>query len=249
MGLVARIAVSALRRPRSHAYGDDRSQVADLHLPDGDGPFRVAVVLHGGHWSSRYGKLVTRPLALDLARRGIAAWNLEYRRLGGGGGWPMTFEDVHAGIDALADLGEPRLDLSDVSAVGHSAGGQLALYAAARNGSSAVSVSRVAALAPVTNLRATQIARELLGGHPSEVPERYAATDPLSRVPLPVPARIVHSREDSLIPVARSREYASAARAAGAEVELVETRGAHRDLIDPAHPEWESTALWLRGRG
>ena len=93
------------------------------------------MLLHGGYWQPQYGKLVCRPLARDLARRGYAAWNLEYRRLGtgrgGGGGWPMTFADVADGIDLLADLPAP-LDLSRVTVVGHSAGGQLALWAAAR---------------------------------------------------------------------------------------------------------------------
>jgi acetyl esterase/lipase len=103
-------------------------------VPRGDGPFPVAVVLHGGYWQATYGKIVTRPLCLDLVARGWAAWNVEYRRLGDGhgGGWPMTFDDVAAAIDTLAALGDARLDLTDVHAVGHSAGGQLALWAAAR---------------------------------------------------------------------------------------------------------------------
>jgi acetyl esterase/lipase len=118
VSLAVRIALSALSRPARHSYGEDPSQVADLHLPRGDGPFPVAVLLHGGYWQTRYGKLIMRPLAADLARRGWAAWNLEYRRLGtgrgGGGGWPQTFDDVAAGIDALAPV-------SDLAAAGATA--------------------------------------------------------------------------------------------------------------------------------
>ena len=135
VSLPLKIALSLLSRPGVHRYGEDPSQVAELHLPSGPGPHPVAVVLHGGYWQTQYGKLICRPLARSLASRGYAAWNLEYRRLGdgrgGGGGWPMTFQDVADGIDALADLSAP-VDLTRVTLVGHSAGGQLALWAAAR---------------------------------------------------------------------------------------------------------------------
>ena len=119
------------------AYGSGSSQVGELLLPDGDGDrdgFPVAVVIHGGFWRERYGRDLTDPLCADLARRGWAAWNLEYRRLGdgpgGGGGWPATGEDVLAGTAHLAQLDAP-LDLGRVVTAGHSAGGQLAVWLAA----------------------------------------------------------------------------------------------------------------------
>ena len=111
--------------------GSDPSQVAELFLPEGDGPHPVVVVVHGGYWRARYDRSLMTDLCLDLAAHGLAAWNLEYRRVGGGGGWPETFLDVAAGVDALASLEAP-LDLENVLAVGHSAGGQLAFWAAAR---------------------------------------------------------------------------------------------------------------------
>lgn len=258
MSLPARIALSAVRRGERHRYGDDhRSQAADLHVPRGDGPFPVAVVLHGGYWQSRYGRIVTRPISLDLARRGWAAWNVEYRRLGRGhgGGWPMTFDDVAAAIDHLGALRDPRLDLDAVHAVGHSAGGQLALWAAARPGLPAgapgarprVAVRSVAALTPVTNLaRAGASARQLLGGAPDAVPERYALADPLRQAPLDVPVLLVHPSDDATVPAARSREYAAAARARGGTVELVEPpSGGHRAPIDPSTGAWRAAASWL----
>jgi len=253
--------MSALARPARHRYGGDHPvQTADLHVPRGDGPFPVAVVLHGGYWQAVYGKLITRPIALDLVRRGMAAWNVEYRRLGRGqgGGWPMTLDDVATAIDHLVTLGDPRLDLARVSAVGHSAGGQLALWAAARpdlpagapGSSPRVRLRAVAALAPVTDLgRAGASARALVGGSPAEVPDRYAEADPVRRAPLGVPVLVVHPADDATVPVQRSREYAHRAQAGGGEVTLVEPpAGGHRGVIDPGHPAWRAAAEWLTRR-
>lgn len=252
MRLEVRIALSLLRRGSEHPYGTDPSQVAELHLPRGAGPHPVAVVLHGGYWQTRYGKLVTRPLSLDLARRGWAAWNLEYRRLGtgkgGGGGWPQTFEDVARGIDHLPALDAP-LDLSRVVLVGHSAGGQLALWAARRAGlptaavgsAPKVAARAVVALAPVTNLERARVhAEQLLGGTTAQVPDRWAQADPVRAGAPEVPALVVHPTADETVPVARSREYAQATG-----VQLVETAGVHRDPIDPTSRAWQVAADWL----
>ena len=252
MSLPLRIALSLLSRPAVHRFGTDPSQVADLHLPSGAGPHPVAVLLHGGYWNTRFGKLVCRPLASDLARRGWAAWNLEYRRLGpergGGGGWPMTFEDVANGIDALGDVDAP-LDLTRVVLVGHSAGGQLALWAASRpllpagavGAAPRVSASAVVALAPVTALaRAGTSALELMGGRPEAEPARWAQADP-SQVGAPgVPVLVVHPTADATISVRHSRAYAQATGAT-----LVETAGTHRDPIDPSSAAWSAAVDWL----
>ncbi|CAA9479876.1 MAG: hypothetical protein AVDCRST_MAG85-601 [uncultured Solirubrobacteraceae bacterium] len=254
MSLPLRIATSLASPGKRHRYGDDSSQLADLHVPSGNGPFPVAVLLHGGYWQRKYGKLVMRPLALDLVRRGWAAWNLEYRRLGpgrgGDGGWPMTFDDVAAGIDALADLRDARLDLDRVSVVGHSAGGQLALLAAGRHGARVVELGAVVALAPVTNLAAAGgVARVLMGGSAEEVPDRYAVADPILRAPLDVPVAIVHAADDATVPARRSREYTAAARARGGDVTLVEVpTGGHRAPIDPPSDAWLAAADWLERR-
>lgn len=259
MSLVLRILASLATRPVAHRYGSAASQVADLHVPDGPGPFPVALVLHGGFWRTRYGKLIMRPLARDLARRGWAVWNLEYRRLGtgrhGGGGWPQTFEDVATGVDHIATLDDGRLDLTRVVAVGHSAGGQLALWAAGRPSLPAgapgaaprVAIRAVVALAAVCDLqRAGAVARELLGGAPDQVPERFAQADPLRRVPLGVPTLLVHPRDDATVPVQRSQSYAAAARAEGDVVTLVEPpTGGHRAPIDPSTDAWRAAVRWL----
>lgn len=248
--LALRIAGSALlRRATTHRYGEHRRNVADLHRPAGAGPHPVAVVLHGGYWQPPWTKLIMRPLCIDLVRRGWAAWNVEYRRLGrDGGGWPQTFDDVALAIDHLAELGDPGLDLERVTLVGHSAGGQLALWAGGRRELPAgspgagprVHARHVVALAAVCDLAAVEVARVLLGGSLADVPERYAQADPMRRLPLTIPVALVHARGDTTVCVQRSRDYAAAALAAGADVTLAEPPGGHRDPIDPASEAWRA---------
>src|SRR5919112_4117875 len=118
MPSTVRVALDLLARPEAHRYGDGRFQRADLYVPrDGDGPFPVAVALHGGYWRARYSKRLMKALCADLARRGVAAWNVEYRRVGRGqgGGWPATFEDVDRAIDHLEVAGRGRLELDSVA--------------------------------------------------------------------------------------------------------------------------------------
>ena len=242
-----RIARDLLRRPERHRYGSTPSQRADLYVPAGHGPFPLAVTIHGGSWEARYGKSLMKALCADLNRRGVAAWNIEYRRVGRGqgGGWPGTFDDVGAAIDLLAGLGDARLDLSDLALIGHSAGGQLALWAASR-AESRVTVRRVVAQAAVCDMRPAESAHAFLGGSPEEVPERFAAVNPVQLVPLGVPVLLVHGADDETVPVFRSRKYLEAARAAGDEVELVEPApGGHRVHIDPRSEAWRVAAEWV----
>ena len=113
-------------------YGDHPAQFAELTVPDGPGPWPVAVVIHGGFWRRQYDLSLGRPLAETLPLEGWAALNIEYRRVGDGGGYPATLDDVGAAIDALADVDAP-LDLGRVVTIGHSAGGHLAAWAATRD--------------------------------------------------------------------------------------------------------------------
>ena len=124
------------RAELAEAYGPGTDRFGELWRPAGDGPWPVVALLHGGFWRARRTLELMRPLAADLAGRGFAAWNLEYRRVGQpGGGWPGTFQDVAAGLDHLAELaGREPLDLDRLVVAGHSAGGHLALWSAARPG-------------------------------------------------------------------------------------------------------------------
>ncbi len=247
-----------LTRGRTHRYGSDRSQLGDLHLPHGSGPHPVIVLIHGGSWRKQYGRAVMRSVAAALVRRGYAAWNIEYRRVGAGGGWPHTFADVAAAIDLLDGL-HPALDLDRVQLLGHSAGGHLALWAAGRaslpagapgaldGAGTPVAVRRVISLAGVCDLTGAYrrwnggAVRALMGASPEREPERYELADPIRRVPLAMPALLVHGVVDETVSVRLSRDYAAAARAAGGEVQLVEIdgpAGSHRAFIEPHGAAW-----------
>jgi acetyl esterase/lipase len=207
-------------------------------------------IIHGGFWRARYGLSLGRPLAADLAARGYAAWNLEYRRSLAGGGWPGTFADVAAGLDLLTQL---PVDASRVVAVGHSAGGHLAAWAAGRSKlpprspgagplvtvSGVVSQAGVLALADCARERVGgTAARDLMGGGPDERPREYRLADPIAAVPVPAAVLCLHSRADTDVPYSYSERYVAAATAAGGRASLTKTHGDHFTLIDPGTPDW-----------
>jgi acetyl esterase/lipase len=243
-----------LTAPAEHAYGAHSSQVADLWLPSApDGRLRVAAVIHGGFWRARYGRELMGALCRDLADRGWAAWNLEYRRLGlfAGGGWPATLDDVAIGIDHLAVVEAP-LDLDRVAAVGHSAGGHLALWAAGRR-RAGVPVRAAVGQAAVSDLVEAArrglgggAVRRLMGGGPDRRPERYAAASPAALLPLGVPQLLVHGARDDTVPADFSERYVE--RAGGeAELALMPEDG-HFEHIDPASEAWRVARTWLEAR-
>jgi len=237
-----------------HRYGDKRSQFGELFLPGGDGPYPVAVVIHGGFWRAQYSRKLMHGLCRDLVERGWAAWNLEYRRLGrlSGGGWPNSFEDMSAGIDHLRDVLAP-LDLSRVVTIGHSAGGHLAALAATRPWPR-VAVTGVVSQAGVLDLeRAWEwqlskgVVRRLLSGTPEQQPDRYAAASPAARLPIGVPVLLTHGGRDDIVPPAMSEEFQRAALTAGDECELVLLPDEdHFGHIDAGNPLWEAVTGWIR---
>ncbi len=222
-------------------YGDDPSQFGELLLPEGD-PRGVVVVIHGGFWRAEYDLSLGTPLAEDLADRGWATWNLEYRRVGNGGGVPETLDDVAAGIDHLADL-LPAETLGRVVTLGHSAGGHLAAWAAGR-ANPRVAVTHVVSQAGVLDVAAA--VREGLGGGAAET---FLTADPLQQVPLAAPVWCVHAPDDDIVPISQSRAYVERARAAGAAAELVEVTGGHFGVIDVTHPAWARTREVIQGIG
>lgn len=257
-------------RVQTLRYGQDRSQFAELTLPaEASGPVPVAVVIHGGFWRSTYGLDLGAPLAATLPGRGWAALNIEYRRVGNGGGYPTTLTDVGAAIDLLADAGQAaardqnlELDLGRVVTIGHSAGGQLAAWAATRSGQAAgspgdapvVEASAVVAQAGVLDLRACAreglgagAAQAFLGGEPEQVPERYDVASPAEHLPFGVPILCVHASGDGNVPIAQSQNFVAAARSVGDDAELATVEGDHFVVIDPGDPAWMLVLDWLDG--
>lgn len=251
---------------RRHRYGERRDQFGELTTPDGAAsPWPVTVLIHGGFWRARYDLRLEDRLVVDLAGRGWAVWNLEYRRLGwrSRGGWPETLEDVAAGIDHLGRLDEP-LDLSRVVAVGHSAGGQLSLWAAARPGlparapgaeprirlAAAVSQAGVVDIREAARLGLSRRAAEsFLAGPPGRVPQRYDLASPSERLPLNLPQLLVHGDADEVVPIELSRRYARRAAEGGDSCELVELPGVgHDEHLDPDSGAWRAVTTWLEKR-
>ncbi|WP_163167097.1 alpha/beta hydrolase [Arthrobacter sp. Alg241-R88] len=248
-----------------YQYGDDPSQWGELFLPelsDGGKHRGVVVVIHGGYWRSRYGAELGEPLARDLAGRGLAAWNLEYRRAGNGGGWPNTFQDVLAGIDKLQELAVPHsLDLTRVVALGHSAGGHLAVWAAGRDrlGELGLEAEHLEACASTDGVRLTGVVSQsgvlnlaeaerlnlsngavanLLGGPSSDFPGRHRYADPMAALPLTVPVYAIHTTEDEDVPLSMSLSYVEASRTGSTPAQLVTVPGDHFALIDPEAPAY-----------
>jgi acetyl esterase/lipase len=246
------------------SYGTHPDQQGDLYVPDAPPPasgWPVVVLVHGGFWRERYRRDLMAPLALDLGGRGVAAWNIEYRRVGGAGGWPATLDDVAAAIDHLAVAGaEGLLDLDHVRVVGHSAGGHLALWAAARprlpggapGSHPRVRVTGVVGQAAVADLRAADAAglsdhavRGFLGGGPDEVGARWDLTDPIRLVGHRTPVLLVHGGSDDTVPPEQSEAYVAAATRVGDPVELVVLPGDHMSVIDPGGRAWARVVTWL----
>jgi len=257
---------------RRIAYGSDPLQFGELRVPEGKGPHPVVVIVHGGCWLAKIGNLderavsldLLRPLAAALTEAGVATWNLEYRRLGNaGGGWPGTFADVARGADHLRKIAhEKRLDLNRVLAMGHSAGGHLAMWLAARTKlpmSSELYVKDPLRLTGVidldgpADLKATlpmqqrvcggAVITRLVGGTPEEQPQRYRETSPIEMLPLGVRQEFFAGRMFA----AQAPPYEAAARSAGDAVHTtVLAEAGHFVFVDPGSAVWPQVIRSVR---
>jgi len=234
-------------------YGDGPSQQGQWWLPAdaGEGRLPTVVLVHGGYWRPGYDRSLEDAVAADLSGRGFLVWNLDYAA--SDRPWPATLVDVASGHDHLAAGAHAgRVDPARTAVVGHSAGGHLALWLASRARLPA-GAPGAAPRAPLPALAVAQApvaalvrgAREglgggavaaLLGGDPDEVPERYAVADPVALAPSGVPAVLLHSEQDGVVPISQSEEYV---RAAGPGARLVRVPGDHFAHLDPRSPAVE----------
>jgi acetyl esterase/lipase len=240
-------------------YGPGAEQFGELRVPPGRGPFPVAIVIHGGCWLSEMETLKgTAPIASALADRGIATWNIEYRRLGQeGGGWPGTWRDWGAATDHLRTLAKRyRLDLSRVVAIGHSAGAPAAVYLASRPRLGAGSEIRgrdplrlagaVAIDGPpdVTRLIGADadicgrpVIAPLMGGTPEQHPMRYLQASPSRNLPLATPVWLVSS--SPVLQREWAEAYKAAAEAKGDRVWILyPAAGDHFNVVHTQRPQW-----------
>lgn len=242
-------------------YGAAPEQFGELRLPAGAGPHPVVILIHGGCWRAEYDITHIAPLATALAADGWAVWAIEYRRVGSpGGGWPGTFQDIGAAIDHLRVLAKSHpLDLSRIVAAGHSAGGHLALWSAARGalpqGSEIASADPllphgVVALAGITDLTTYASPNgcgsavvPLLGGDAKTVGERYAQASPVTTVPR-VPLQLIVGTADTIVPRTQAEALVRVA-GARATVRVVEGAG-HFDVIAPDREAWAALREALR---
>jgi acetyl esterase/lipase len=231
-----------------HTYGPDPSQFALLYRPPNVSRGTV-VVIHGGFWKAQYGIEYAVPLAADLAERGFTVWVPEYRRVGNGGGYPETFDDIDASFSLLNTL---RVNTNQLVVVGHSAGGHLATWAASRDQHNRWhgegTIAAVIAQAGVMNLRDAY--RDGLGSRAVEAflgkpSSRYQLVDPAAQKPLSIPVWCLHAKDDDIVPFAQSQDFVTQLRAAGGNANLIEVPGGHFGLIQPDSPAWRDAVLPL----
>jgi acetyl esterase/lipase len=238
------------------SYGKGPSQFGYLGLPERPRPLATVVLIHGGAWEAGHDYKQMTPMGRALVKLGFAVWLIDYRGLGAGGGWPTTFEDAARGIDHVATLSRlhPNHDedvlTRRVALVGHSAGAQLAVWAASRNkatpgGPPAFPLKGAVSLAGPLDLTAAsrfpelgEPVRSLMGGAVEDAREHYRAGDPMLLVPASVPVWAVHPVYDVQVPLSQATDYVAADRRAGGQAELVQVPGSHTTVIDPEAPSW-----------
>jgi len=231
------------------AYGQDKLQFAELRLPQGEGPFPVMVLIHGGCWLAQYDIAHIRKLADAFTKEGIATWTIEYRRVGDeGGGWPGTFDDVAAATDHLQTIAKQyNLDLTNTIVAGHSAGGHLAIWLGNRPASWASDLKPVGvlALAPAADLAylhekavCGNVIDKLMGGSPEQYPDRYHLASGTDRLPMDTPQTIIIGKHDaSWAPV--GHRYVKQAQQKGNTPKLIIAQDSgHFEMIDPDSSSW-----------
>lgn len=238
----AAVVDTSIRYQYPAANADPAQNFGQLYLPPGahaNASVPVVVLIHGGGWKAHISLRYLAPAARSLQAAGVAAWSIEYRRTGSGGGWPTTFTDVASAIDDLPALAalHPELDTRNITLVGHSAGGELAAWAATRatlpdgapGARPTVPVKGFVSISGVLDMRTSSRlnnhVRLLLGGDPSRHRSVLAQVDPIERIDPKVPSLIFHGTSDTVVPMDESVRFVRAVRAAGGRSRLVELPG------------------------
>lgn len=249
-----------------HYYGKDENQFGELRIPNGDGPFPVIIIVHGGGWSKHVGLHVLDPVAEILTDNGYATWNIEYRRIGQeGGGWPGTFHDVSNAADYVKTLANTYpIDVDRVFTLGHSAGGHLALWIAGRHRlpldselattKNPVQIKGVINLAGISDLRTmytiSSIASrriktgnsvfDFMQGSPSDIEDRYNEASPIALLPIGVKQLIIHGSLDTVVPIGLNVKYKETAEKLGDTVKFAQLPEAeHFLLTDTTSEVWQ----------
>lgn len=239
------------------SYGKHPEQFGELYRPKSNAPHPTIILIHGGCWRAQFGLSQLGQLSKALTTLGFAVWNLEFRRLGNGGGWPITFEDIAKGADFLDTIADKfTLDLSSVTAMGHSAGGHLALWLAGRHHlpknsklftESPLKLSSVISLAGIPNLiegvkqkLCRGACKELVGGMPNdEVPERYQQASPHHLLPLNIPQWHCVGEHDPIVPVEYLQKYIKIARQHDeVHFKIIPDVG-HFEMVMPESASWD----------
>jgi acetyl esterase/lipase len=239
--------------PRTLSYGPHPAHVGDLRVPESWSSGGTAVALvHGGFWRHEWERDLMDGVALDLTRRGYATWNVEYRRVGPtGGGWPQTRDDVLRAVTALPMLTDDRVDRMVL--LGHSAGAQLALRAAAQLRARGRPPTLVVSLSGLFDLQAAAetgvgwgSVEAFMGGALEQAPAAYRDAAPIAHVPVGVPQLLAHGTADEHVPPAQSETYRRRASAAGDDVEFLSLQGAdHFAAIDATTDAWATTVALM----
>ena len=220
------------------SYGSEPRQFGELRVPHTGGGHPVAIVLHGGFWRNQFNLSYMGHLCESLRVAGIATWNLEFRSIGDpGGGWPGTCQDVALGARHLRVIAEAHhLDLTRTIALGHSAGGHLALWLASKRNPkllAAIGLGAVADLQRALDLKLSNtVVEQFLNGG------QIAEADPMRLLPLHTKLRLFHGKSDETVPIGIAERFIEAARAAGDDARLIPLESGHFEPIDPATAQW-----------
>lgn len=240
------------------SYGEDPLQFGDLRIPHSVNFPPVAIIIHGGCYLSKYDIKHIGIFAQKVTELGIATWTVEYRRVGDiGGSWPGTFQDIINGTNYLNSIAEEySLDLNNVIVIGHSSGGHLALWLGSNEAKSPdnllnvrnlIKLKGILALAASTDLQrryidgdCDKVIEKLIGGKPSDVPERYLQTSPIEMEPINIPQILIVGTKDREARIEENDEYFNDHKKVIDDIKLIKAKeSGHFELIDPTSSVWK----------